>query len=141
MLHRCKPPNQGLWNGVGGHIEPGETPLAGCLREVYEETGYRLDSVNFAGLLTWRGFEIDDGGLYLFTAKVETPQFQTTSEGLLAWKSYRWVFSAPDVVSNIHIFAPHVLNGALPQEYRFEYAGGQILQHSIHPLPEGFRAG
>lgn len=26
MLHRRFPPNQGLWNGVGGHIEPGETP-------------------------------------------------------------------------------------------------------------------
>ena len=39
MLHRRKPPNQGLWNGVGGKIEAGETPLEGCLREVLEETG------------------------------------------------------------------------------------------------------
>ena len=42
MLHRRRPPNQGLWNGVGGRIEAGEPPLAACLREVQEETGYRL---------------------------------------------------------------------------------------------------
>ena len=28
MLHRRRPPNQGLWNGVGGRIEVGELLLA-----------------------------------------------------------------------------------------------------------------
>ena len=64
LLKRRRPPNQGLWNGVGGHVEPGETPLAACLREVREETGYRLKTARFAGILTWRGFEIPAGGLY-----------------------------------------------------------------------------
>lgn len=78
MLYRYKPPNQGLWNGVGGHLEPGETPKDSVLREVYEETGFCLSAVRFAGLLTWEGFEIPNGGLYLFTAQVgpgEEPVF------------------------------------------------------------------
>jgi len=135
MLRRLKPPNQGLWNGVGGHIEAGETPLESCLREVQEETGYALRSAAFAGLLTWRGFAISSGGLYLYTAVVDSPHFTPTSEGELAWKPYAWVCSAPDVVSNIHVFGPHILNGAPPRRYHFDYRDGDILHHSISPLP------
>ncbi|MDP6585179.1 MAG: NUDIX domain-containing protein, partial [Anaerolineales bacterium] len=39
MLLRYNPPNEGLWNGVGGRIEKDETPLQACLREAHEETG------------------------------------------------------------------------------------------------------
>ena len=45
MLHRTKKKDDGnhdKWIGVGGHIEPGETPEACVLREVQEETGLRL---------------------------------------------------------------------------------------------------
>jgi 8-oxo-dGTP pyrophosphatase MutT (NUDIX family) len=40
VLHRHK--RMGIWLQPGGHIEPGETPEAAALREVYEETGLRL---------------------------------------------------------------------------------------------------
>ncbi|MCJ7625184.1 MAG: NUDIX domain-containing protein [Anaerolineaceae bacterium] len=139
MLHRRNPPNQGLWNGVGGHIEDGETPTASCLREVYEETGYALQAIRFAGLLTWRGFEISDGGLYLFTAPVQSTDFKPSSEGTLAWKPFHFVFTSPMVVSNIHVFGPQILNGAPPQVYHFEYNGGEILEHEIYPLSSGIQ--
>ena len=64
-------PNQGLWNGVGGHINPGETREA-VIREVLEETGYQINDPQFAGLLTWDGFEIPPGTIAIFTAEVHT---------------------------------------------------------------------
>ncbi len=134
MLHRNNPPNQGLWNGVGGRLEPGESPRACILREVREETGFVLLDAAFAGLLTWDGFEIPAGGLYLFTADAPPGEPQVCSEGQLAWKQREWVFSSPEVVSNIHIFGPLILDGAPPQEYHFSYQNGQISHYRFSPL-------
>ena len=136
MLHRLKRPNQGLWNGVGGHIEPGETPSDSCLREVEEETGYTLLRVKFAGLLTWDGFEIADGGLYLFTAEAPPGEPRASHEGDLAWKTKKWVFSSPKVVENIHYVAPAVLNGSPPRQYHFNYQNSAIFKFAVHPLPD-----
>ena len=45
MLYRNKKkidPNKGKWITVGGHIEHGETKEEACVREGFEETGYKL---------------------------------------------------------------------------------------------------
>jgi 8-oxo-dGTP diphosphatase len=135
MLFRQNPPNKGLWNGVGGRLLPEEAPLAGCLREVYEETGYRLAHASFTGLVTWEGFETPPGGLYVFVADAPAGAPLPCAEGELAWKPRRWVFSSPEVVSNIHIFGPLALNGCPPQTYHFVYQDGHIVRYAYRPLP------
>jgi 8-oxo-dGTP diphosphatase len=134
MLHRRRAPNLGLWNGVGGHLEPGEDPRAGAIREIYEETGLRVPEVRFAGLLTWEGYEIEAGGLYMYTAEAPQRSFHENDEGEMAWKSREWVFHSSEVVSNIRIFAPMVLDGVPPQIYHFVYHDGQIDRYEIKPL-------
>jgi len=98
MLHRRFPPNQGLWNGVGGHIKPGETPREAAIREIAEETGYQVDAPQFSGLLTWDGFEIPPGAIAIFTAGVDDKGFVTNHEGELAWQPRDWACTAPEVV-------------------------------------------
>lgn len=142
MLHRNKSPNRGLWNGVGGRIEPGESPRASILREVQEETGFRLDAVRFAGLLTWEGFEIASGGLYLFTANIYPgAEPIECNEGQLAWKPKEWVFSAPEVVSNIHRFGPVVLGNTDPLVHHFIYREGHIIQYRTFAVWDGLDVG
>jgi 8-oxo-dGTP diphosphatase len=139
MLHRRNPPNQGLWNGIGGRIEVGETALEGVLREIQEESGFHLDEVRFAGLLTWEGFEIAAGGLYIFTAEAPEGDEAANDEGSLAWMPRDWVFQSSEVVSNIHIFGPLALNGHTPAEYHFIYREGEIVGFSMKDLPENWQ--
>ena len=137
LLHRRRPPNQGLWNGVGGRIEPGEAPLESVLREVREETGFVLPGARYAGVLTWEGFETPAGGLYLFTAEAPAGQQPgPCSEGELAWKPLPWLFTSPEVVSNLHVVGPLVLasNPAPPQGYHFVYQQGEFVHYEIRPL-------
>jgi len=138
MLHRRFPPNQGLWNGVGGHIEPGETPREAAVREIEEETGYQVTDPRFAGLLTWEGFEIPPGAIAIFIADVPDRNFLTNHEGELAWQPRNWACTAPGVVDNIHVFLPKILAGEPPLHYHFSYRNGVRIKDVITPLPEDF---
>ena len=138
MLKRNKAPNKGLWNGVGGHIDNGEDPLSCVVREVYEETGFEINNPHFCGVLTWEGFEIPSGGLYLYTAQAPHGVPKKCSEGILEWKSTQWVFSSLEVVSNIHVFGPKILQPTppTPKIFHFQYRDGVIQQFSMIPLSQ-----
>ena len=48
LLHRIKKKkdiNEGKWIGVGGKLEPGESPDECVKREILEETGYTVHSI------------------------------------------------------------------------------------------------
>jgi 8-oxo-dGTP diphosphatase len=138
MLLRRFPPNQGFWNGVGGHIEPGETPTQAVIREVAEETGYIIDHPRFAGVMTWDGFEIPPGGIAMFTVEVPHLDFINNHEGVLAWKPKTWACTAPDVVDNIHVFLPGLLAGEPPRHYHFSYREGIRVRDEIASPPTDF---
>ena len=56
MLHRVSKKNdvnKDKWIGVGGHFENRESPEECLLREVYEETGLRLTSYRYRGIVTF----------------------------------------------------------------------------------------
>ena len=56
MLHRTKKKNdinEGKWIAPGGHCENGESPDDCARREVLEETGLRLETLRFRGIVTF----------------------------------------------------------------------------------------
>ncbi len=145
MLLRERPPNAGLWNGVGGKISPGETPLECARREVLEETGIglRSEAFRFGGVVTWASGVDPTGpstGMYAFVVELpggrESQREREVPEGLLAWKPLSWVCDPANgsVVSNVPRFLPGLLEGGRPREYACEYADGELVGVSVNPL-------
>jgi len=89
MVHRIKKPNdmhQGKWNGLGGKIEPGETPEECALREIYEESGLVVRNLVYKGLLTFPGFaNEEDWYAFVFVSTDFHGELIDSPEGRLDW--------------------------------------------------------
>lgn len=95
MLKRTKPPFVGMWNFVGGKIEPNELPDASARRELIEELGRAIAprSLKYRGVAFWP--ETGSGetrfkGMHLFYAKLSSKEHSTgqlalLDEGIIAW--------------------------------------------------------
>lgn len=138
MLYRNKEPNKGKWNGVGGKIEPGESPPEACKREIFEETGLLINRINFRGLVFWN----NEGGMYVYVAESTETKVTSNDEGKLEWKTLDWILTSPQVVSNIPLFlAPMLDNERPPQRHAFFYnEQGEIIKHEVEDLDVTFQA-
>ena len=84
-------PTKRLWanryNGLGGHVEPGETIAAGALREVWEEAGIAADQIEQFALRAL----VNVGGtpqgvlLCIFTGVTKTREIGVSTEGIPEW--------------------------------------------------------
>ena len=88
MLHRTKKEhdeNHDKWVGIGGHIEPGESPMDCVLRECREETGLSLLDVRSRGIVHFRSDTWPDEDMHLFSATRFEGEIIDCDEGELAW--------------------------------------------------------
>ena len=88
MLHRNRKQddeNEGKWIGVGGKLEENESPDECLLREVYEETGLRLTSWRYRGVVTFVSDRWEGEYMHLFTADGFEGTLTDCAEGELAW--------------------------------------------------------
>ncbi|MFA5007004.1 MAG: 8-oxo-dGTP diphosphatase [Candidatus Izemoplasmatales bacterium] len=144
LINRIKAPWFGMWNGVGGKRERGESPDACIRREIREETGIDLDpaSIRFGGTLTWNDdFKAASNGLYLYFAEVDPafsyPTPTDTPEGILDWKPIRWTVDRRNqgVATNIRHFLPTLLGG-IRLRYHCVFAKDRLVEVVSAPMEE-----
>jgi 8-oxo-dGTP diphosphatase len=88
MLHRVKKErdeNHDKWVGIGGKFEPGESPEDCALREVYEETGLRMKSWAYRGIVTFVSDEWGTEYMHLFHSADFEGTVKECDEGVLEW--------------------------------------------------------
>lgn len=134
MLYRNKKEidiNAGKWIGIGGKFEKNETPEQCLLREVYEETGLKLISYKFRGLIHF----IPDAGeledMYLFTADNFTGDIIECNEGILKWIEKENIFSLNLWEGDI-VFLRKLLNDESGFEISFYYVGDKCVKIEEH---------
>lgn len=107
LVKKTKPEWQaGLLNGIGGKIEPGESPFDAMVREFEEETGYRT--------LEWEEFAVEIGPVstvYFFRTQVDEcppmPHHNDVGEQIISVFAYN---PPHKVVGNLRWLVPMALD-------------------------------
>ena len=93
--------NTGKFLGIGGHLEKGESPTEGIIREIEEETGIKkedLSNLKMRAVITFINPTYGDEYIHLFEAEYtgETdPTLTKCDEGELIWVPKSDVYSLP----------------------------------------------
>ena len=130
-------PDKKLWagkyNGVGGHVERGESVHAAARREILEETGLTVSDLRLCGVIM---IDIDDQpgiGMFVFTALAASRDFTASAEGALAWVPRERVAEL-DTVEDLPRLLPLVFSlppGAPPFGGHYSYGPEGQLQMEV----------
>lgn len=133
MIHRVKKTNDihaGKWNGLGGKLDPGESPEECALREVFEESGLRARNPQLKGFLTFPAFSKDeDWYVFVFLYEDFEGELIDSPEGNL-----RWVENSKLVELNLWEGDPIFLSWLDRKgtfSGKFVYQDGRLVSHSF----------
>ena len=140
MLYRNKKkedPNAGKWIGVGGKLEPGETPRQCVIREVREETGIAVQDVTYRGKIIFWLDPWEDEITYLYTAtQFELPKDGADficDEGELRWIPFEEI---PDLSlwEGDRYFLKPLIEGKSEIDMELRYHGDELLSVTEKPV-------
>ena len=133
MIHRIKKENdmhQGKWNGLGGKLEPGETPEECAIREIREEAGLHATHLMLKGLLTFPKFAKDeDWYAFVFVVDEFVGALVESPEGYLAWVDDH-ALTELNLWEGDRIFLPW-LDRLGFFSAKFIYEDGRFVDHSV----------
>jgi len=135
-------PNKRLWanklNGVGGHIEPTEDPCSSAQREITEETGLVIDTLQLRALIHISGSQDAPGVLlFVFMAESDTEQIRSGPEGELAWFPHShlpWdemVDDLPELLPRL-LASNQLIYGTYPHDSAGEYGPSGKMRYRFH---------
>jgi len=133
MIHRIKKENDmhaGKWNGLGGKLEPGETPEECAIREIYEESGLKVKNLTLKGIITFPGFyDQEDWYTFLFMINDFEGQLIDSPEGHLQWIPDHHLLDL-NLWPGDRIFIPWLEQPAFFSG-KFVYQEGQLIEHDV----------
>ena len=109
------------WTTPGGHMDPGETPVQGAVRELFEESGIKANPEDLEHLATKHITKPDGKKLTIHAFKLDQGKHKTSVAGDPDEEVYRWIWKSiplpSDVAENLHVQKKNVILDALGIEY------------------------
>lgn len=137
MLHRVKKENDlnhDKWVGIGGKFEEGESPEECLRREVYEETGLRLLSHRFHGIVTFVSDRYETEYMHLYTSDCYTGTLHECAEGELAFIPRQALKTLPMWQGDALFFAL-LQKDAPPFSLKLCYCGETLVSAALDGTP------
>ena len=134
MIHRVKKENDmhaGKWNGLGGKLEPSETPEECAIREIWEESGLQVKNLILKGIITFPTFDDqEDWYTFIFVIDEFEGQLIDSPEGYLKWIPDEELLDL-NIWPGDRIFIPW-LERAEFFSAKFVYQNKELVEHSVH---------
>ncbi len=133
MLKAARGVSKGKWNGPGGKLEKGETPLQCATREVFEETGLTIKNPFYHGVIN---FHMDGNNEiawigYIFSAKEFSGRLTESPEGKLKWFDYPelpW----DEMWSDDRYWLQHVIDGKrFEADFYYDKENKNVIRHTL----------
>ncbi|GAF39411.1 hypothetical protein FC83_GL000627 [Agrilactobacillus composti DSM 18527 = JCM 14202] len=138
LLNRYNKPYIGQWNGIGGKIEPGETPQAGIKREILEETQIPKTAYTLTdnGYMEWSVAGVYQNRIYLYTAYL-APDYPlkvpvSMREGLLNLFPLDWAMAKENygVIADLKAVYPYMI--AKEQHiFQTNFVGDELVTFNV----------
>ena len=135
MMHRNTRPDDthyGRWNGLGGKLDPGESPEQAMRREVFEESGLTVEEAELKGVLTFPDFDgrHDWYAFVYVVTRTSGAVGPDPHEGSLHWVPTAELTALPvwegDRVFLAWLDRPGTFSAV------FRYQGGRLVDHEVH---------
>jgi 8-oxo-dGTP diphosphatase len=127
-------PDKRLWanryNGLGGHVEPGEEIAHAARREVREEAGLEVQDLRMRGVVHVDLSPAPGILFFVYSARSETRETRPSPEGSLHWLPLD-ALTGYDLVEDVPVLLEHLAHGdpaGSPFTARYHYDAEDRLQ-------------
>jgi 8-oxo-dGTP diphosphatase len=125
---------EGKWNGPGGKVRHGETPLECVVREVREETGLTVSSLTEHGAIDFYFGEKQDPDwtVHIYSTSTFTGEPRGGDEGELKWWSLHEIPYGEMWPDDTH-WLPVLLQGKrFTGVFVYDTGGTRLLRHRLN---------
>jgi 8-oxo-dGTP diphosphatase len=108
--------NKKIWanqfNGIGGHVEPGEDIFSAAQRELFEETGITCDSLKQNGIIIIDINNSEGIMIHIFSGNVQSNKIVSSKEGELHWIPLNQLNNYP-LVDDLYEIIPMIIDSKI----------------------------
>jgi 8-oxo-dGTP diphosphatase len=123
--------NEGKWIGVGGKCEKGESPEECVIRETFEETGIKLESLKMRGVMTFASEGWEDEYIFVYTSDKFSGHITECNEGELAWIDKDKIMDL-NLWDGDRIFLDIMINSDKLFSIKLSYKGDDIVDKQLY---------